>query len=118
MEIVVLLLVGLIAIVAFVRSGKVRQLLEESNAWHSREISFLRDEVANLRRQLSQLSERVSQQDPSAHPTQTATEPQAAKAAAIMTTVPTPIAADAPARIIPQGPPLPAQPSAAPPPIA
>src|SRR5271166_4120248 len=119
MEIVVLLLVGLIAIVAFVRSGKVRQLLEELNAWHSREISVLRDEVANLRRQLSQLNERVSQQGPSAHPTQTATESPAAKAAAIKTTVPKPVSAETPAQIVPQGPRLPAQPLAAPtPPIA
>ena len=124
MEGLILLLAGLvlaipvIAIVALVRSGKVRQLLEESNTEHRREIDVLRAEVANFRRELSQLKERVSQQGASAHPAQTATEPLATTAAAIKTSVPKPIASEPPAQVIPQSPLLPAQPPAAPRPSA
>ncbi len=120
MEFVVLVLAGIVlmipvlAIIALVRSGKVRELLDESNMVYSREISVLRTEVENLRRELSQLNERVSRQGASAHPAQTAAESPAAKSAAIKTPLPQPVAAPSPAPTFPQAPPLPAQPPAAP----
>lgn len=124
MEGLILLLAGLVlaipvmAIVALVRSGKIRQLLEESNTEHRREIDVLRAEVASFRRELSQLRERVAQQGVSAHPAQTATEPLTTAPAAIKTPATTPVASEPPPQVIPQSPLFPAQPPAAPRPIA
>jgi Predicted membrane protein (DUF2339) len=124
MEGLILLLAGLvlaipvIAIVAMVRSRKVRQLLEESNSEHRREIDVLRGEVANFRRELSQLKERVSQQGASAHPGQTATEPLATTVPAIKTSASKPVISEPPAQVIQQSPLLPTQPPATPRPIA
>jgi hypothetical protein len=123
MEIVVVFFAGLalmipvIAIVALVRSGKVRQLLEESNTEHRREIDVLRAEVANFRRELSQVNERFSQLGAVACPTQETAKPLAAISAAMKTPVPKPVASEASAHVIPQSHPLPTQPPAAPPPI-
>src|ERR1035437_2458059 len=124
MEGLILLLAGLVlaipvmAIGALVRSGKIRQLLEESNTEHRREIDVLRAEVASFRRELSQLRERVAQQGVSAHPAQTATEPLTTAPAAIKTPATTPVASEPPPQVIPQSPLFPAQPPAAPRPIA
>lgn len=67
MEVLVLIMAGIvimipaISVVALVRSGKVRQLLEESDAEHRREISVLRAEVDSLHRELVEVTRRGSQ---------------------------------------------------------
>jgi uncharacterized membrane protein len=64
MDAVFVLLAGIVlsipvmAIVALVRTGKLRDVLEESNTEHGRELEFLRKQVDALQRQLKQLSER------------------------------------------------------------
>lgn len=125
MEIVVLLLAGfvlmipVIAIIALVRSGKVRQLLDETNTELRGELSDLRSEVANIRRDLSRLSGSVSQQAASAsvYSTATATKVSPVIASAKETAAAKSITAEPPPRMIPQGPPLLVQAPAIPPPF-
>jgi hypothetical protein len=124
MEIVFVLLAGfvlmipVIAIIALVRSGKVRQLLEETNSELRGELSDLRSEVANLRRDFSRLSGSVSQQAASASvdSTETVTKVSPVIASAKETAAAKPIAAEPPPRIIPQVTPLLVQAPAIPPP--
>src|SRR6202453_3109136 len=127
MEIVALLLAGLvlmipvIAIIALVRSGKVRQLLEETNTELRGELSDLRSEVANLRRDFSRFSGSVSQQAAfaSAHSTETVTDVPPVIASAMQTASTKPIAAEPPTRTIPGVPSLLVQaPGIPPPPVA
>ena len=114
------LAIPVIAVVALVRSGKVRQLIEETNTELRGELSDLRSEVANLRRDVSRLSGSVSQQVPSAsvHSTEALTEVPPIIAAATEAATTKPIAADPSARTIPPAPPLLVQaPPIAPPPV-
>ena len=114
MEIIVVLLacfvlgIPVIAIVALVRSGTIRRLIEETNAEMRGELSDLRAEVANLRRDFSRLSGNVSQQAASAsvHSTETVIDVPPIVASAMETVAPKPVAAEPPARITPQGSPL------------
>jgi len=127
MEIVVVLLacfvlgIPVIAIVALVRSGTIRQLLEETNTELRGELSDLRSEVANLRRDFSRLSGSVSQQAASAsvYSTETVTEASPVMASAKERAAAKPIAVEPPTRTIPQAPPLLVQtPAIPPPPVA
>jgi len=127
MEIIVVLVAGfvlmipVIAIIALVRSGNVRHLLEETNTELRGELSDLRSEVANLRRDFSRLSSGVSQQPASAtvNSTETVTKVAPVIASAMETAAANPISAEPPPRIIPQVPPLLVQaPAIPPPPVA
>ena len=64
MELFVVLISGLVlsipvmAIVALVRTGKLRDLLDASNTEHRRELEFLRKQVERLQRDLNHMAER------------------------------------------------------------
>lgn len=64
MDVMVFLIAGLVlvfpvmAVVALVKAGKVRELLDESNAENRREISFLRTELERMQTQLRELQDR------------------------------------------------------------
>jgi hypothetical protein len=64
MEVSVVLIAGLvlcipvIAVVALVRTGKLRDLLDQANTEHRRELEFLRNRIEHLQRELRQISER------------------------------------------------------------
>src|SRR5579862_3227687 len=64
MELLVVLIAGLVlsipimAIVALVRTGKLRDLLDASNTEHRREFEFLRKQVERLQCELNQVAER------------------------------------------------------------
>jgi hypothetical protein len=63
MELFVVLISGLVlsipvmAIVALVRTGKLRDLLDASNTEHRRELEFLRKQVERLQRDLNHMAE-------------------------------------------------------------
>jgi hypothetical protein len=65
MELLIVLVAGLvlcipvIAIVALVRTGKLRDVLEASNAEHRRELEFLRKQVERLQFELKEVAERA-----------------------------------------------------------
>ena len=61
----ILLSIPVMAIVALVRTGKFRDLLEQATDEHRRELSFLRTEIERLQRELKQFSERAAVPAPS-----------------------------------------------------
>src|SRR5579864_2523536 len=112
MELLVVLIAGLalsipvMAIVALVRAGKLRDLLETSNTEHRREIEFLRKQVERLQRELNQVAEREPK--PAAAPEQVRAAAVAeAKPAAVEPPLPKPVVVPPP--VIPAPAPVPAQ---------
>jgi hypothetical protein len=112
MELLVVLIAGLalsipvMAIVALVRAGKLRDLLETSNTEHRREIEFLRKQVERLQRELNQVAEREPK--PATAPEQVRAAAVAeAKPAAVEPPLPKPVVVPPP--VIPAPAPVPAQ---------
>jgi uncharacterized membrane protein len=78
MEIIVLLVGGfllgipIVAIIALVRSANTRKLLDETTSEYRDKISDLTGEIAKLRRELAEVSQRVGQPAPAPSPAPTA----------------------------------------------
>ncbi|MGD0787750.1 MAG: DUF2339 domain-containing protein [Terracidiphilus sp.] len=111
MEIIIVLIVGfllgipVIAIVALVRSGNTRRLLDEASLEFRDKISDLRGEIAGLRRQLNEVSGRMGHPPPASSATPAAA-PQGVKPASEPVAAPPetarPIAHPAPAALVPE----------------
>ena len=106
MELLVVLIAGLVlsipvmAIVALVRTGKLRDLLDVSNTEHRRELEFLRKQVEQLQRELNQVAE-----------PKPAAAPEPVRAAAVAEVKPAALEPPAPKPVVA---PLPAIPALAP----
>ena len=112
MELLVVLIAGLVlsipvmAIVALVRTGKLRDLLDTSNTEHRRELEFLRKQVERLRRELNQVAEREPKPPAAPEPVRAAAVAEAKPAAVELPPAPKPVVV--PPAAIPAPAPVPA----------